>query len=540
MTASVAAHAAVVALLVMTWKEDIKVEGGTRSALVAINLSGQEGGPGPKAMDPLMANDPASTPPPAPAQTGTIPVQPQPRSLPEAVSPSAPQKEALQADNAGGGQGRIGPGNAAATTQSVPAATPVPVPVRAMTAPAPSIALAVAAVPPSRGSGRPEPAGGINGTGGAGGGRTGMAGNAATSNYKGKLYQHLTRYKQVNVVGAGTVVIALTVEPGGTARDIVVARSSGSIRFDREALQLVRRAVPLPPPPTANPIASTSKSPATDRLVQKGSTIMAVTAFTNPRALKLAALVCIAMPGVGQAHTSYLLPKVFSANTEQMVTVESAFAEKFFRPEVPVDAKDYHVVLPDGSRGEFQSITPLKQLVILEAPLAQDGTYRFTTGVRLGRVGKSALIDGRWRPVHDQVPAGATKVRTSQTETVADVYVSKKKPTRAPVDASIGRLQIRPVTHPSELYLDTPFAVQVLFDGKPLQGQELVLDRGGADYEEALVHRQVTTDAKGGATFRFDRPGVYVLMTRHRAEAPAGSGTDERSYTTSLTFQVEE
>jgi uncharacterized GH25 family protein len=267
---------------------------------------------------------------------------------------------------------------------------------------------------------------------------------------------------------------------------------------------------------------------------------MIATQSTRIHSLGLAALLCAVCPGIASAHTSYLLPKVFSANTERMVTVESAFAEKFFHPEVPVDSKDYHVVLPDGSRGEFQSVTPLRQMVMLEAPLDQDGTYRFTTGVRLGRIGKSAFVGGQWRPVPGEVPKDATKVRTSQTETVADVYVSKKKPTRAPVDTAIGRLQIRPVTHPSEVYLDKPFALQVLFDAKPMAGQKLVLDRGGADYEEAVVHRQVTTDTNGGAVLRFDRPGVYVLMARYRADAPAGSGTDERSYTTSLTFQVEE
>lgn len=259
---------------------------------------------------------------------------------------------------------------------------------------------------------------------------------------------------------------------------------------------------------------------------------------THP--LRLAALLCAICPGVASAHTSYLLPKVFAANTERVVTVESAFAEKFFRPEVPVDSKDYHIIRPDGSRGEFQSITPLKQLVVLEAPLDQDGTYRFTTGVRLGRVGKSALVGNQWRPVQGEVPKDATKVRTSQTETVADVYVSKKTPTRAPVDVAIGRLRIQPVEHPSQLYVDTPFTLTALFDGKPMAGQQLVLDRGGADYEEAVTHREFTTETDGRATIRFDRPGIYVLMTRHRAEAPAGSGTDERSYTTSLVFQVEE
>lgn len=256
----------------------------------------------------------------------------------------------------------------------------------------------------------------------------------------------------------------------------------------------------------------------------------------------IAALLCAVSiaPGAALAHTSYLLPKVFAANTEKMVTVESAFAEKFFRPEVPVDSSDYHVVLPDGSRGSFQSITPLKQMVVLESALDAEGTYRFTTGVRLGRVGKSALVGGKWLPVHGEVPKDAAQVRTSQTETVADAYLSKKKPTRAPVDVAIGRLRIQPVTHPNELYLDTPFMFTVLFDGKPMATQVLELDRGGADYEEAVSHHQIRTDAHGKAVIKFDRPGIYVLMTRHRAEAPAGSGTDERSYTTSLTFQVEE
>lgn len=258
------------------------------------------------------------------------------------------------------------------------------------------------------------------------------------------------------------------------------------------------------------------------------------------RYARLAALLCAVAPGAAIAHTSYILPTFFSANTESMVTLQSAFGEKFFRPEVPVDSKDYHVVLPDGSRGTFQSITPLKQVVILEGALPLEGTYRFTTGVRLGRIGKSALVGGKWRPVQGEVPAEATQVRTSQTETIADVYVSKKQPTRAPVDVAIGRLRLQPVTHPNALYVDAPFELKVLFDGEAMSGQQLVLDRGGADFEEAIVHRDVTTDADGKLVLRFERPGTYVLMTRHRAAAPAGSGTDERSYTTSLTFQVEE
>ncbi|MCJ2188828.1 DUF4198 domain-containing protein [Novosphingobium beihaiensis] len=241
-----------------------------------------------------------------------------------------------------------------------------------------------------------------------------------------------------------------------------------------------------------------------------------------------------------QAHTAFMLPNVFAANLESQVTIESSFSEDFFNPEIAVDGGDFHVILPDGSRAEFETVTRHRQVTILESAMKDEGTYRFTSGVRLGRKGKLALKDGKWLPVRgDAIPAGASTVRTSQTETVSDVYVSKKAPTRAPVDVMIGRLALHPITHPSDVYLDGPFAFEVLFDGKPLAGQTISVDRGGARYDTVKYHKDITSDAAGKAVLRFDRPGVYIVMTRHRADAPAGAGTDLRSYTTSLTFEVQ-
>lgn len=245
-----------------------------------------------------------------------------------------------------------------------------------------------------------------------------------------------------------------------------------------------------------------------------------------------------ALPAPAQAHTAYLLPNLFSANQEDRVTIESSFAEHFFRPELAVDSDDWHILLPDGTRAPFVNVAKLRQVVVLEADLKQEGTYRFTSGVRRGRTGKLVQVDGKWQPLRGAAPAGA-QVRTTQTETVSDVYVTRKGPTRAPVDAQVGRLAIHPVTHPSDVALDAPFALAVLFDGKPLAGAKLELDRGGADYDADRAHREITTGPDGRTSLSFDKAGIYVLMVRHRADAPAGSETDERSYTTALTFEVQ-
>ncbi|MGN6355965.1 MAG: DUF4198 domain-containing protein [Novosphingobium sp.] len=245
-----------------------------------------------------------------------------------------------------------------------------------------------------------------------------------------------------------------------------------------------------------------------------------------------------ALPAPALAHTAYLLPNLFSANQENAVTVESSFAEHFFKPEIAVDSDDWRVILPDGTGAAPANVAKLKQLVVLEADIKQEGTYRFTTGVRRGRTGKLAWLGGRWEPVRGEAPAGA-QIRTTQTETVSDVYVTKKGPTRAAVDARIGRLAIHPITHPADVALDTKFDVEILFDGKPLAGTKLELDRGGQDYDAVSSHREVTTGPDGRVSLSFDKAGAYVLMARHRADAPARSETDERSYTTTLTFEVQ-
>ena len=256
-------------------------------------------------------------------------------------------------------------------------------------------------------------------------------------------------------------------------------------------------------------------------------------------ACALAAL--LGLPGGAGAHTSYMLPSTFDATDSGFVTIESSFSENFFAPEIAVDAPDFHVVAPDGSRAEFHSRTVLRQLVVLESALEAEGTYRFTTGERLGRASLEALKDGEWIVLEgpdDPLPEGAEGPFTIQTATVADAYVSKGPLTRPAVDAAIGRLAIRPQTHPNDIFMGEEFAFDLMFGEEDLGNHTMTLYRDGGKYEEPAYARDIVTDASGHAAISFDRPGVYMLMTRHRAEAPEDAETDIRSYTTSLTFEV--
>ncbi|QIG78756.1 energy transducer TonB family protein [Stakelama tenebrarum] len=74
-------------------------------------------------------------------------------------------------------------------------------------------------------------------------------GNAARDNYSGRVFRHLMRFRRPNVIGPGSAHVRFTVRDDGRVTNISVSRSSGSSRFDREAVRLVRRAAPFPAPP---------------------------------------------------------------------------------------------------------------------------------------------------------------------------------------------------------------------------------------------------------------------------------------------------
>lgn len=254
-----------------------------------------------------------------------------------------------------------------------------------------------------------------------------------------------------------------------------------------------------------------------------------------------AALIVALMGGSSaNADTSYLRPNLFTTANADLVTVQSSFTEDFANPSVAVKSDAWTIIGPDGAASTFTAKQEFTQVTILEAATPKSGTYRLSTGERLGRIGPQVLIDGVWQPFAPgrDLPPGA-QTRQSQTATVADVYVTRGAPTQAPVDVRIGALELKPVIHPNDVYLDTGFSFRVLLNGKPVANQTVEVWREGGAYEEPAFRRQMKSAADGSVKLSFDKPGVYLIWTRMSAEAPAGAATPVRSYTTSLTLEVQ-
>jgi uncharacterized GH25 family protein len=250
-----------------------------------------------------------------------------------------------------------------------------------------------------------------------------------------------------------------------------------------------------------------------------------------------AALAGLLLSGAAQAHSPYMLPSTFDVSSRKLVTVQGAFTEDFFSPEVAMKSDAYAVVGPDGKRTLLTPIY-LRELALVEAPTEAPGTYRITTGQRTGRTAKAALVKGEWVFLEGpgSAPAGAQVVDMTSM-TTAEVYVTKGKPTAAAV-APIGKgLEFVAITHPSSIFTGQDATFEVLFDGKPVSGQEITLSAGDDRYADTKTPpKTLKSDAKGRFTVKVERSGVYQMQARYRV-APAAEGQGGQSHTYSLTFE---
>jgi len=246
-----------------------------------------------------------------------------------------------------------------------------------------------------------------------------------------------------------------------------------------------------------------------------------------------ALLFSLAAPAA-QAHSPYLLPSVFDASDRKVVTVQGAFTETFFTPEVVMKSDAYAVIGPDGVRKPLVP-TYLRELALVEAATEVPGTYRITTGQRAGRVAKAALVDGEWKFFEgEKAPADAVDMRSLTT---AEVYVTRGAPSDAAL-APIGRgLEFRAITHPSKIVTGQDAVFEVLFDGRPLAGQAITLNAADDRYGETrTAPRALVSDAAGRFAVRVERSGVYQIQARHRV-APSAAGQPGQSHTYALTFE---
>lgn len=257
------------------------------------------------------------------------------------------------------------------------------------------------------------------------------------------------------------------------------------------------------------------------------------------RLIAAAGALLLTAPGVALAHMPYLLPGQFDVTSRDHLTVQASFTEDVFAPDVVMKSDAWQVRGPDGT-APIANVTYLRDLAIFEVATPKPGAYRISSGARLGRKGKMFKdAAGAWEMVADgrTAPEGAETAEV-QSVTTAEVFVSKGAPSADVLAVSGEGLELRPVTHPNEIFVGAPASFELLFDGKPLAGAKVEVFRSAGLYDGKKALEAQTTDATGRFSVTAPDAGTYLTLVRHRAAAPAGAETAHRSYTHALTFEA--
>lgn len=240
------------------------------------------------------------------------------------------------------------------------------------------------------------------------------------------------------------------------------------------------------------------------------------------------------------AHMPYVLPTLFDAGTRERVTVEAAFSEDPFRPEVAMRDAPFEVTGPDGKTVKLSGSLQTQDRTIVEAALPADGLYRISSGQRLGRMNKMYRRGSEWVLVGDgEAPPAGTPLIDARSTTLADAYVLRGKATGDGALKPRGTaLEVHPASDPSGYAPGAPLAFTILFDGKPLVGTVVTVFRESGFYDGRKQVAEVRSDKAGRIAATAPDAGRYMVMVRHRPDTAPATGGPHLSYTATLAFEV--
>jgi hypothetical protein len=244
-----------------------------------------------------------------------------------------------------------------------------------------------------------------------------------------------------------------------------------------------------------------------------------------------------------KAHVPYLAPASFEP-VRGWVTLEASFADRLFQPEAKFDQSQFVVQTPDGSSRAPAELVSVRSRTVLDDELTTEGTYKYSTGQRFGAVFHSYELNGKTENSRDPnfvLPKGATLKAHFQSVTQAQTFISKGKPTDNVLKASGQGLEVEFISHPNDLFAGQPISGRLLLNGKPVANNPIELHRTGKGTDsEKSAPLQSNTDANGQFSLQPAAGGVYLLLARHRAPAPAGAKAPVYSYTSTTVLETVE
>ena len=258
-----------------------------------------------------------------------------------------------------------------------------------------------------------------------------------------------------------------------------------------------------------------------------------------------AALLALAVAGTASAHRAWMLPSTFTLSGEgQWVSVDGAISNNPFAPNhVAMRLDSVAVYGPDGAPVEVQNASTGRYRSVFDVQLAAEGTYRITSG---GAGYNASWEEGgerkRWRGTAETLKTEGIEakpgVEISGNVRRIETFVTLGSPTDTVFATEGTGLELKPVTHPNDVFAGEEVTFLLLSDGQPAGGVEVEIILGNDRYRNSEDALTLTTDADGRLTFTPEVAGAYWLSAESEGTGTLNGKTIPVRSTYVMTFEA--
>lgn len=137
-----------------------------------------------------------------------------------------------------------------------------------------------------------------------------------------------------------------------------------------------------------------------------------------------------------------------------------------------------------------------------------------------------------------QVPAKAQALRVVQNSNRMETFITSGAPSDAALAPSNSGLELKPITHPNDLFAGEAAQLMFLIDGKPAADVEVSVIPGGNRYRDDLGEIKARTDAQGQLSITWPAAGMYWLEAEYSSTEGVAAPASERRASYSATLEV--
>ncbi len=271
---------------------------------------------------------------------------------------------------------------------------------------------------------------------------------------------------------------------------------------------------------------------------------------TKMKVLALAGVVAfgLAATTTAQAHPRWVLPSHFTVSKEggDWLTFDVTASHGTFVFDKPAGSENTQVIMPDGRSERPNFVVRGKRRSIFDFYFEEEGTHKvainnepsYYTHYKAGRRDTVKRIKANKADRDSVLPKESRDMVTQLSFTRAESYITVGKPSDSVFKIEGKLLEMKPVTHPSDIIEGEPVTFQFFYNGEVQKDVTAEITREGTLYRNHQEQIDVVSDENGEITFTPDVAGRYVMKANYKGELINNPLADKASANVHLTFEA--